>query len=237
MSNLDRLWDIEKHYGNLELFVKELNVLEENKEMLRMENRYQALKQTYEDLVLKKKTLKTHLRKLDQEVQIHEEKFKIAENTLYSGSVTDLKQLNHLEKEKEHHFISIDKLEDDILESMGTSDSVDSEIDNISRDILMLDTELVKKRVEVDSLMSELNDKINNEKSIIEELENSCDENLLVAYHGIRSRKGSGIAEIKNDVCGGCHMRIPENLVEKAKQGKKIINCENCGRILYPLQE
>ncbi len=237
MSNLDRLWDIEKHYGNLDLYIKELKVLDENKEMHRMENRYQALKQTYEDLVVKKKELKTNLRKLEQEVQIHEEKFKIAEKTLYNGSVTDLKQLEHLEKEKEYHFGSIDKLEDDILESLGTIEKLDIEIDKISRDVLILDNELVEKKVESDRLLSELNDKIDKEKSTIEELENSCDENLLGVYHGIRSRKGSGIAEIKNDVCGGCHMRIPENIVEKAKLGKKIINCENCGRILYPLQK
>lgn len=237
MSNLDRLWDIEKHYGNLDLFMKELKVLDENKEMLRMESRYKALKLACEDLGVKKNELRTHLRKLEREVQTHEEKFKMAEKTLYNGSVTDLKQLEHLEKEKLYHFDSIDKLEDDILESMGKSEDFDIEIDNISREVSVLEYELLEKRVEVESLISELNGKINNEKSKIRDLENSCDENLLGVYHGIRSRKGSGIAEIKNDVCGGCHMRIPENLVEKAKQGKKIINCENCGRILYPLEK
>ena len=34
-------------------------------------------------------------------------------------------------------------------------------------------------------------------------------------------------------VCGGCHMRLPPQLLVFCQASKEIITCSNCGRILY----
>ena len=60
------------------------------------------------------------------------------------------------------------------------------------------------------------------------------DERLLAAYDRIRGnvRNGLAVVTVKRDACGGCFNRIPPQRQVDIRQGKKIIICEYCGRIL-----
>ena len=60
------------------------------------------------------------------------------------------------------------------------------------------------------------------------------DERLLAAYDRIRRnvRNGLAVVTVKRDACGGCFNRIPPQRQVDIRQGKKIIICEYCGRIL-----
>ena len=60
------------------------------------------------------------------------------------------------------------------------------------------------------------------------------DEWLLAAYERIRRnvRNGLAVVTVKRDACGGCFNRIPPQRQVDIRQGKKIIICEYCGRIL-----
>ena len=60
------------------------------------------------------------------------------------------------------------------------------------------------------------------------------DERLLAAYRRIRGnvRNGLAVVTVKRDACGGCFNRIPPQRQAEIRQGKKIIVCEYCGRIL-----
>ena len=59
-------------------------------------------------------------------------------------------------------------------------------------------------------------------------------ERLLAAYSRIRQnvRNGLAVVTVKRDACGGCFNRIPPQRQVEIRQGKKIIICEYCGRIL-----
>ncbi|WP_418992125.1 zinc ribbon domain-containing protein [Alistipes sp.] len=60
------------------------------------------------------------------------------------------------------------------------------------------------------------------------------DQRLLAAYERIRNnvRNGLAVVTVKRDACGGCFNRIPPQRQVDIRQGKKIIVCEYCGRIL-----
>jgi len=57
---------------------------------------------------------------------------------------------------------------------------------------------------------------------------------LRAAYSRIRQnvRNGLAVVTVKRDACGGCFNRIPPQRQVDIRQGKKIIICEYCGRIL-----
>ena len=64
--------------------------------------------------------------------------------------------------------------------------------------------------------------------------EEKIDERLLAAYERIRRnvRNGLAVVTVRRDACGGCFNRIPPQRQVDIRQGKKIIVCEYCGRIL-----
>jgi len=57
---------------------------------------------------------------------------------------------------------------------------------------------------------------------------------LLHSYDRIRTnyRNGLSVVPVERDACGGCFNAIPPQRQSEIKQRKKIIVCENCGRIL-----
>ena len=60
------------------------------------------------------------------------------------------------------------------------------------------------------------------------------EERLLNSYDRIRAnyRNGLAVVPVERDACGGCFNAIPPQRQSEIRQRKKIIVCENCGRIL-----
>ncbi len=60
------------------------------------------------------------------------------------------------------------------------------------------------------------------------------EERLLNSYNRIRGnyRNGLSIVPVERDSCGGCFSAVPPQKQSEIKQNKKIIICENCGRVL-----
>jgi predicted nucleic acid-binding Zn-ribbon protein len=67
-----------------------------------------------------------------------------------------------------------------------------------------------------------------------EEARSHVDERLLASYEKIRKnyRNGLAVVPVERDACGGCFNFIPPQKQSEIKQHKKIMVCENCGRIL-----
>jgi predicted nucleic acid-binding Zn-ribbon protein len=56
---------------------------------------------------------------------------------------------------------------------------------------------------------------------------------ILAHYDRLRVRGKKGVAVVRNQVCTGCHMRLPIGTINTLMQGQEIQLCETCGRYLY----
>jgi predicted nucleic acid-binding Zn-ribbon protein len=66
------------------------------------------------------------------------------------------------------------------------------------------------------------------------EARSHIDERLIYSYDRIRNsyRNGLAVVPVERDACGGCFNSIPPQRQSEIRLHKKIIVCENCGRIL-----
>ncbi|MFI3305269.1 MAG: C4-type zinc ribbon domain-containing protein [Rikenellaceae bacterium] len=94
--------------------------------------------------------------------------------------------------------------------------------------------ELNAKRSELATIEEETEGQIEELKAKGEMSKLRIDERLLTAYNRIRGnvRNGLAVVTVRRDACGGCFNRIPPQRQVEVRQGKKIIVCEYCGRIL-----
>ncbi len=62
---------------------------------------------------------------------------------------------------------------------------------------------------------------------------------ILGHYDRLVARGKKGVALVRNQVCTGCHMRLPIGTINTLMQGTDIRLCDTCGRYLYlpPLTE
>lgn len=67
-----------------------------------------------------------------------------------------------------------------------------------------------------------------------EELADAVDEVARSRYERlIRSKGENVVVGIQHGVCGGCHMRVPPQLLVQCQGEQELVSCSNCGRILY----
>mgnify|MGYP002287209365 FL=1 len=105
------------------------------------------------------------------------------------------------------------------------------EAENLSKD---RSADLAAKKAELDGIEAETAPQVAEYEAQREQVKAKIDERLLAAYDRIRRnvRNGLAVVTVKRDACGGCFNRIPPQRQVDIRQGKKIIICEYCGRIL-----
>ncbi|MCS6905662.1 MAG: C4-type zinc ribbon domain-containing protein [Bacteroidia bacterium] len=96
------------------------------------------------------------------------------------------------------------------------------------------ENDLKLKRGELEVLIAETQVEEEELMRQAELAEQKMDARLLRAYNRIRKSMRNGLAVVTVDrgACGGCFAIIPPQRQYEIRQKKKIIVCENCGRIL-----
>ena len=67
----------------------------------------------------------------------------------------------------------------------------------------------------------------------LEALAKTVDPALLERFNQVKLHHAVPIAKIVNSKCGGCNMSLPMVMLKKIATTDGIVECENCGRILY----
>lgn len=139
-----------------------------------------------------------------------------------------------LAQEIEHCKAAIIKIEDAEIELMEQAEAAQKEVLRA-----MADANEAKKMVE--SQVAELDQReANLKKELAEvlqgraELFSAVEESARLRYERLLKSKGDNvIMGINHGVCGGCHMKLPAQILVNCKSQKEIVTCSNCGRILY----
>lgn len=100
--------------------------------------------------------------------------------------------------------------------------------------LAIFEANLEEKKKELETIIEETaaaEEKLQAEK---EELQKKIDERMMVAYNRVRgaAKNHLAVVTIEREACGGCFNQIPPQRKLDIIQGKKIIVCEYCGRIL-----
>lgn len=96
--------------------------------------------------------------------------------------------------------------------------------------------DLKVKKKELDKIVEETEKEEAELQKESEKAAKKIEDRLLSAYKKIRSayRNGLAVVSVQRDSCGGCYSKIPPQRQAEVKVSKRIILCENCGRILVP---
>lgn len=66
-----------------------------------------------------------------------------------------------------------------------------------------------------------------------DELRKVIPQPILGHYDRLVARGKKGLAAVRNQVCTGCHMRLPIGTINTLMQNQDIQLCDTCGRYLY----
>jgi hypothetical protein len=129
---------------------------------------------------------------------------------------------------------AISELEDQQLELMEQGDTAQAEASAAAKALADLKHSVDKQLADLAAREANLKSQLDNAKSERERAAAGIDESLLPRYERLRKSKGETVVVgIDRGVCGGCHMKIPAQVVVHCRAAQEIPVCPNCGRILY----
>lgn len=88
---------------------------------------------------------------------------------------------------------------------------------------------------ELEEREREIKDRIEQMKADRRRMAEGCDTSLLRRYTKIiNNKKDAAVVLVEpGGHCGGCHMKLPPQVVNDAKNPSKVVACNFCGRIVY----
>jgi hypothetical protein len=107
-------------------------------------------------------------------------------------------------------------------------------LDAAKKNIATKEGNLKVKKGELDKIVAETEKEEKECRAVSEKARAAVDARLLTSFDRIRKnfRNGLAVVSIVRDACGGCFNAIPPQRQSEIRQHKKIIVCENCGRVL-----
>lgn len=107
-------------------------------------------------------------------------------------------------------------------------------LDKAKKNITSKESVLNTKKGELEKIIASTEKEEKHFAKLSGEAQSKVEERLLHSFMRIRKnyRNGLAVVPVERDACGGCFNAIPPQRQSEIKQRKKIIVCENCGRVL-----
>jgi predicted nucleic acid-binding Zn-ribbon protein len=173
--------------------------------------------------------------RLEDEIASLTERANQAEKQLYSGSVTNPRELQALQDDVASIRRRIGQLEDDELEIMELVEPVDAERAQLTDERERLDAEGARLRTALGEAESELAAELAAVQAEREAAAADVADELWPEYDKLRARLGGvGIARLVASTCQGCHLALPAVEVDRIRKLPldEAVYCEECGRLL-----
>ncbi len=128
----------------------------------------------------------------------------------------------------------ITKIEDQEIILMEQAEAAQREVVRAT-----LEANAAKKMV--DDQIAQLNQREENLKKELAEMQRgraelaaAVDEVVCQRYERLFKSKGDNVVVgVHHGVCGGCHMKLPAQILVMCQAHAELVSCTNCGRILY----
>ncbi|MEJ7827589.1 MAG: C4-type zinc ribbon domain-containing protein [Segetibacter sp.] len=151
-----------------------------------------------------------------------------------SENVKNNREFEAINKEMEMQQLEVKLAEKHIKDANEEIAEKIKVLDTAKKQIAAKEGVLNNKKSELEKIIADTEKEETQFKGVSDGAREALDERILFSYDRIRNnyRNGLSVVPVMRDSCGGCFNAIPPQKQSEIKQHKKIIVCENCGRIL-----
>jgi predicted nucleic acid-binding Zn-ribbon protein len=160
------------------------------------------------------------------------DKVKREENRLYSGLVTNPKELEDLQKEIDSLGRRISILEDELFEAMLNVEEAEKNNEDAVETLNAVESEWkdtsARSKTEQTELLERISELAGQKKQLLPLIQPGS----MIALETAKRRAGEmAVVTLKNGRCRGCLLGVSA-MMQKAVDEGQLVSCDNCGRIL-----
>jgi len=169
-----------------------------------------------------------------KKASIKESEALLAKYESQSENVKNNREFEAINKELEMQGLEIKLAEKHIRDANEDLGEKIKALDAAKKTIASKDGVLTHKKSELEKIIADTEIEEKELRTKSDEARAHIDDRLLYSYDRIRNSYHNGLAvvTVERDACGGCFNSIPPQRQSEIRLHKKIIVCENCGRIL-----
>jgi len=151
-----------------------------------------------------------------------------------SDNVKNNREFEAINKEMEMQSLEIKLAERHIKEATEEIAEKANMLTAAKEAVANKESNLKGKKAELEKIIAETEKEEKHYKKLEDAAREEVEPRLLHSYDRIRNnyRNGLAVVAVERDSCGGCFNAIPPQKQSEIRQRKKIMVCENCGRIL-----
>jgi hypothetical protein len=178
----------------------------------------------------------THSQKKRRELEAEVKDIKdhIAKYKRQLNEVKTNKEYTALLKEIEESQSKVDRLEEEVIAEMLLADDIQKEIKEANQKFAKAKEKFSREKEAILQKKKETEEKaekLNQDKQAL--LPQIPPEQVSLYLNIYRKKGGVALSPVKGDFCAMCHMRIRPQVLNELRDTRKLILCENCGRILF----
>lgn len=137
-------------------------------------------------------------------------------------------------KEIAHAEEGIRDLEDRELELMEAAETLLREVKAEEAEFVRTEALLVKQSADLRARGEGLGERLAALEGDRGGMAGKVSAGTLSLYDRLFLKKGdAAVVALEHEVCSGCHMKAPAQIVAHVRAGQTLSQCPNCGRILY----
>ena len=168
------------------------------------------------------------------ELEVEAKKQLIAKYSLQQFETRKNEEYRALTHEIDSCKEEIRKIEDRELELMEQAEVAQKEVGlrtQAAADVRKLSEDQIRQ---LDNREQSLKQELQDLETNREELATAAGDQARSRYERLMKNKGENVVVgVQHGVCGGCHMRVPPQLLVTCQGQQELVTCSNCGRILY----
>lgn len=163
-----------------------------------------------------------------------DQRLKLLEQRLYSGSITNPKELYAVQQETAHLRAQQSRQEEMTLEVMDATDTL--------RELAQQKSEALQRAEEAWTQFNassvqrgeQIESKLQETQARRDQFTASVDADLLKRYETLkRSKQGRAVSKVEQSSCQWCRVLLTPGELQRARASRDLQLCSNCGRILY----
>jgi predicted nucleic acid-binding Zn-ribbon protein len=187
--------------------------------------RLDAVKQQARETELEKKKLEMDAQaKRDSIGKFRGQQFQTRKNEEFQALTNEIKRFEG----------DIVKIEDREIELMEEAEKLKGIVAVAEKEHAAAKAHTERQLGEIATKITAIEGKLGELEAEREKLTEGIDEDLLYQYNKLFVNKaGLAVVALEHETCMGCHMKLTTQTAVRVKGSKDIVNCEQCGRILY----
>ena len=201
-------------------------------ERAHLESQLAATAAGVDALKVKARQVEVERKRLELDVGTRNESIARLKTQQYQTRKND--EFQAISHEIERYGNEIQKLEDEELELMIEADKLKGEVEVAEKNARTTKDTISRQLTDLETKSKALGSQQQEFEKERETLASKIDADLLDQFERLFNSKGdAAIVAVEHGVCTGCHMKVTTATASRVKAGKEIVNCEQCGRILY----